>query len=222
MILNGIETASKNLPLDHHFVDFDEWRAWWTPNRNTKEILVVHLQGDAASILCDVIGQEGAQGRTVGVLFVKGERFSGVQKEERQLLESRYPGQIHFLSYAVENVGQCQRDIEQRFESFRASVAKLEAEARIPWHLLEPPPWPEEIVAVYLALIAKERGTDVLAAITTEMWRVADGQVRELVGRYSGMDVVWEGFDLENPALNSAKLDDLKTILSKIAGQQST
>lgn len=226
MRFQGIKTSSKGLPLDSHFDEFSEWRSWRMQNPDTPEILVVHLQSSAESILADVIGPMGGHGHTVGVLFVTAERYAGVAQDVRQGLERKYPGQVHFLSYPVQNLRKgepCQQDIRQRFTSFHAIICTLKETAEIPWHLLEPPPWPENIVAVYLALVAKERGTDVLeTAITASVWQVADDQIQEIIGRYGEKDTVWDGFDFVNRAENSVKLESLKTVLSMIAEKQST
>jgi hypothetical protein len=85
------------------------------------------------------------------VLCFKGEMLAGLTHQEELLAQTRqrYPGRVHFLSFAVPR--EPAAELFTRLEKFGEHAR--DATDVIDWNVLDPE-WPESLLAVYVAMRA--------------------------------------------------------------------
>lgn len=117
---------------------------------------VVHPEGNAKQFLADAEYGPAAQNcldRGGGILFLKGTRLAGLNNEEAAALESQRDQRVHCLRVA------CSKNspkIVERVRRFLQEIESMGPGQYIPWEKVEPAPWPESLVAIYLLLKAIE------------------------------------------------------------------
>jgi len=82
------------------------------------------------------------------ILFGSKAARCGLTEEAATLIEKDAQGHIHVLRVSLSSA------IEERLRKFLEEVRGLPAGAKIPWHTLEPDPWPPNLVAIYLFMKA--------------------------------------------------------------------
>ena len=108
-----------------------------------------------------------------GVVLLKGLAYAGsTSPEEADRLAAEFPGQVHIISYAIPPSGESP-ETRARFTNFQTELVSISIGKRISYDLLEPPRSPEDLVAVYLALVAEGKDVDVLDQIHAEVWKQA-------------------------------------------------
>lgn len=118
---------------------------------------VVHPPSSAKEFLIDVDYERAVKNcidRGGGILFLKGTRLAGLDNEEEAVfLENQYNQRIHCLRVAC---SQNSPKIVERVNRFLKEIEVLIPGQSIPWEKVEPAPWPESLVAIYLLLKALE------------------------------------------------------------------
>lgn len=116
---------------------------------------VVHPAKSAKSFLDDKFYGPNATeclDRGGAILFIKGTRYAGMGSEaEAVALERKHTNRIHCLRVACD--GSSPKVIE-RIRVFLEKIARISPHEPIPWKEVEPAPWPENLVAIYLVLLA--------------------------------------------------------------------
>lgn len=220
MKLVGIQTKGKGLPLHKHLSNAQEWEQWVVEQADGDHVLIIHNLVGAEGHLNELKGCD-AWTRVRGILFVKEAVYAGIiGKGAAEQWNAWTEGpSVHVLSYVVPNVdGNCSSSIGHRFERFREAISVLRAGSEIPWPLLEPPPWPEEAVALYLALVAHERGVSVLREIDGEMAKKANEQMQELVAVHGSPETKWVPFQVADPSKKQNVAEQLR-IMRQVFGK---
>lgn len=172
--------------------------------------------------------------RLRGVVFLTASQYAGIAMEgmngidsERQAkqVEENSKGGVHVLSYAVPNLDLARGDVVEsrligRFRAFEEAIRNRDPNKDIPWLLLEPPTWPEDLVAVYLALVAEEKGVNVLDQIDSKVWEHAGKDLHELGGTCGEIvSSAPTASDKKDDRLRCRR--DIHAVFSKIAANQS-
>lgn len=114
---------------------------------------VVHPADSAKDFLTDIEYRAAVKNcidRGGGILFLKGTRFAGMDTEaDAEALEIEYEQRIHCLRVAC---SEHSPKIVERIHRFLREIEERGPGHHIPWEKVEPPPWPESMVAVYLLL----------------------------------------------------------------------
>ncbi|MCU1267550.1 MAG: hypothetical protein JWM21_3868 [Acidobacteria bacterium] len=139
---------------------------------------VVHPADSASNFLTDtdyVKEAERCLANGGGILFIKGTRYAGEESEaDAEALERKHKRRIHCLRVPVSSESH---KIISRIGNFLLDMEKLEAGEAIPWSKAEPEKWPENLVALYLLLVAIQSSASEAEHIR-DAWRQLDPEWR--------------------------------------------
>lgn len=226
--LVGIRIQEKNLGVRELLQDplNDLEDAGFCKLPNNPHVLVFHSQHFPGTYRKQLTGaadgSEFANPNLLGVVFVKALSNFGAACTDTQRFLKEMNGRVYVVRHAI-HTNEPNALERERFSRFEAAIKQLGRDDRIPWRLLEPPPWPEELVAAYLALVAEERliQCDAAQTLPAEMWSRAQQQANELMATYghgNGGSIL---IDLSNVAAGKAALPDLRKLLHKVSEKRS-
>jgi hypothetical protein len=124
--------------------------------------------------------------KVVATIVFKGIAFAG-DRGAAQRIEKRW--KLHVVSYAIHEKldAECSGNVDPvvwaRFERF-AEAMRTSSAGPPPFHLLEPPAWPQDLVAAYIACIAMPRlPKDIAGAVLGIVnWEEAQREYKDLSG----------------------------------------
>jgi hypothetical protein len=138
-------------------------------------------------------------------------------------VEERAPGRIHIVSYGVGSAEPGSL-FERRLRGFTEAVAELRPGSRIPWELLEPASWPENLVSIYLllkslALSPPDRRSQIADVWHRQAWRgrVWAAALDEYVEAVKGGPQLWHEAGLPEISDDGTVLDgELGLVLERL------
>jgi hypothetical protein len=127
--------------------------------------------------------------KCAGIGVFRGVSYAGTHngRATAEKIRKITGGRIHVVSYAVEDQITDRSAFGARLMRFKERIETNSSPLAddLPWHLLEPSPWPENLVSVYLALVAKDKsGPDVRNEIGDSVWDGATDEFAEQAQRY--------------------------------------